>query len=169
MPELFTRLLAERLNGRCRLRVHEAVEGEPVRPGNIYIAKGNWHLEVHAASRIGVPATLHLNQGAPENHCRPAVDTLFRSVAAVYGSGALALVLTGMGSDGMLGCRAIRDHGGSVIAQDQASSTVWGMPGAVTNSGLANKVLSLTAIIPELLRLVSRTYTEARELRETVA
>jgi two-component system chemotaxis response regulator CheB len=168
MPELFTRLFAERLDGRCPLRVQEAAEGAPVHPGSIYIAKGNWHLEVLAASRIGLPNTLHLSQGPPENHCRPAVDVLFRSVAAVYGAGALAVVLTGMGSDGMLGCRVIRDHGGSVLAQDQASSTVWGMPGAVANAGLAHRVLPLNAIAPEILRLTGRTYSEARELRELV-
>jgi two-component system chemotaxis response regulator CheB len=93
---------------------------------------------------------------------------LFRSVAAVYGAGALAVVLTGMGSDGMLGCRIIRDHGGSVLAQDQATSTVWGMPGAVASSGLANRILPLGAIAPEILRLASRTHSEARELRESV-
>jgi two-component system chemotaxis response regulator CheB len=168
MPELFTKLFAERLNGRCPLQVREAVEGDPVRAGAIYIAKGNWHMEVLAASRYGLPATLHMTQGPPENHCRPAVDVLFRSVAAVYGAGALALVLTGMGSDGMLGCRCIREHGGSVLAQDQASSTVWGMPGAVTNAGLAHKVLPLNAIVPEILRLASRTHLEAHELRESV-
>jgi two-component system chemotaxis response regulator CheB len=168
MPELFTRLFAERLNGRCPLEVHEAVEGEPVRAGTIYIAKGNWHMELLAGARLGSPPTLHLNQGEHENHCRPAADVLFRSVAAVYGAGALAVVLTGMGSDGMLGCRAIRDHGGSVLAQDQATSTVWGMPGAVTNSGLANKVLPLNAMAPEILRLAGRTRSEARELRESV-
>ena len=168
MPELFTRLFAERLNGRCPLQVHEAVEGEPVRAGTIYIAKGNWHMEVIAGARMASPPTLHLNQGAPENHCRPAADVLFRSVAAIYGAGALAAVLTGMGSDGMLGCRVIRDHGGSVLAQDEATSTVWGMPGAVTNSGLANRVLPLNAIAPEILRLASRPHAEARELRESV-
>jgi two-component system chemotaxis response regulator CheB len=168
MPELFTKLFAERLNGRCPLRVLEAAEGMPVTVGTIYIAKGNWHMEVVSAARIGLPNTLRLNQGPPENHCRPAVDVLFRSVAAAYGAGALALVLTGMGSDGMLGCRVIRDHGGSILAQDQASSTVWGMPGAVTNAGLAQKVLPLNAIAPELLRIASRTHSEARELREMV-
>jgi len=148
--------------------VLEAAEGMPVTVGTIYIAKGNWHMEVLAASRMGMPNSLHLTQGAPENHCRPAVDVLFRSVAAVYGAGALALVLTGMGSDGMLGSRVIRDHGGSVLAQDQASSTVWGMPGAVTNAGLAQKVLPLNAIAPEILRITNRTHSEARELREMV-
>ncbi|MDR3775161.1 MAG: chemotaxis response regulator protein-glutamate methylesterase [Terracidiphilus sp.] len=168
MPELFTRIFAERLNGRCKLRVREAAEGEPVCPGTIAIARGNWHMEVLAAARIGAPPTLHLTQGPLENHCRPAVDVLFRSVAAVYGKGALAVVLTGMGSDGLLGCRIVREHGGAVLAQDQASSTVWGMPGAVTNAGLAHKVLALNDIAPEILRLVSRTRSEARELRESV-
>jgi two-component system chemotaxis response regulator CheB len=169
MPELFTKPFAERLNGRCSLRVREATDGEPVCAGTIYIAKGNWHMEVLTSSRAGLPNTLHLSQGPPENHCRPAVDVLFRSVAAVYGAGTLAVVLTGMGADGLLGCRTIRDHGGSVLAQDQASSTVWGMPGVVANAGLAHRILPLNAIVPEILRLTSRTYSEARELRETVA
>jgi len=168
MPELFTKLFAERLDGRCRLRVREAAEGDPVRPGTIFIARGNWHMEVVAAARTGAPPTLRLHQGPLENHCRPAVDVLFRSAAAVYGPGTLAVVLTGMGSDGMLGCRTIREHGGAVIAQDQASSTVWGMPGAVTNAGLAHRVLSLGDIAPEILRLISRTHSEASELRESM-
>jgi two-component system chemotaxis response regulator CheB len=168
MPELFTRLFAERLNSRCPLQVREAVEGAPVHAGTIYIARGNWHMEVRASARIGLPNTLHLTQGPLENHCRPAVDVLFRSAAAVYGAGVLAVVLTGMGSDGMLGARLIRELGGGVLAQDQATSAVWGMPGAVTHAGLAHKVLPLSAIAPEILRLVSRTHSEARELRESV-
>jgi two-component system chemotaxis response regulator CheB len=168
MPELFTKLFAERLDGRSNLRVREAAEGDPVCAGTICIARGNWHMEVLAPARGGSPATLHLTQGPLENHCRPAVDVLFRSVAAAYGSGVLAVVLTGMGSDGMMGCRVIRDHGGAVLAQDQASSTVWGMPGAVTNAGLAHKVLSLNDMVPEILRLVGRTHSEARGLRESV-
>jgi two-component system chemotaxis response regulator CheB len=143
MPELFTGLFAERLDGRCKLRVREAVEGAPVRAGTISIARGNWHMEVLAARIGGLAADAAPEPGPLENHCRPAVDVLFRSVAAVYRRGVLAVVLTGMGSDGMLGCRVIRDHGGAVLAQDQASSTVWGMPGAVTNAGLAHKVLPL--------------------------
>jgi two-component system chemotaxis response regulator CheB len=168
MPELFTKLLAERLNGCCPLQVREGVEGEPVHAGSIYIARGNWHMEVQAGARISLPATLRLNQDAPENHCRPAVDVLFRSAAAVYGAGVLAVVLTGMGSDGMLGARQIREHGGSVLAQDEASSTVWGMPGAVCTAGLAHKVLPLNAIASEILRLASRAHAEVQELREAV-
>jgi two-component system chemotaxis response regulator CheB len=168
MPELFTRLLAERLNGRCRMPVCEAGEGAPVRAGAIYIARGNWHMEVLAPARIGSSASLHLTQGPQVNHCRPAVDVLFRSVAAVYGSGVLALVLTGMGSDGLAGCRMIRDLGGCILAQDQPTSAVWGMPGAVANAGLAHRVLPLGAIATEILRLVQRTNREAREIRESV-
>jgi len=168
MPELFTRLFADRLNGRCPLAVREAEQGGPVRPGTIHIARGNWHLEVMAATHPGSPPTLHLSQGALENHCRPAVDVLFRSAASVYGAGVLAVVLTGMGSDGAAGCRIIRSQGGSVLAQDQASSAVWGMPGAVASAGLAHKVLPLGAIAPEILRIAGQTCGEARALRESV-
>ncbi len=154
MPEVFTRLLAERLSRRCSLRVLEAADGMPAAAGYAYIARGNWHLQVVAAARPGAPATLHLNQEPPENHCRPAVDVLFRSAARVYGPGALAVVLTGMGCDGLAGARAVRDLGGAVLAQDQASSTVWGMPGAVAQAGLAYKVLPLSALAAEIVRVV---------------
>jgi two-component system chemotaxis response regulator CheB len=163
MPEVFTRLFAERLDTRCQLRVREAAEGDPVRAGTITVAKGNWHMEVHAGS----PATLHLTQGPLENHCRPAVDVLFRSAAQVYGGAVLAVVLTGMGSDGLIGCRMLRDHGATVLAQDQATSTVWGMPGAVANAGLAHRVLPLKDIAPEILRMAGRTHSEAHALRES--
>jgi two-component system, chemotaxis family, protein-glutamate methylesterase/glutaminase len=153
MPEVFTSLLAERLNSHCRLRVCEAAEGLPASAGTIYVARGNWHLEVAA----GPQPTLHLTQAPPENHCRPAADVLFRSAAKVYGSSALAVVLTGMGCDGMNGCRTIRERGGSVLAQDQSTSTVWGMPGAVVGAGLAHKILPLPAIAPEIVRIVHGT------------
>lgn len=164
MPELFTRLFAERLNGRCKLRVCEASESDQISAGTIYIARGNWHLEAMPPTAPGVAPTLHLNQGPFESHCRPAVDVLFRSVARVYGAGVLAVVLTGMGSDGLLGCRVIREQGGAVLAQDEASSTIWGMPGAVAGAGLAHKVLPLDAIAPEILRIVARSRTELRPL-----
>jgi len=172
MPELFTGVFAERLNGHCRLAVREAAEGDPLRAGAIYIARGNWHMEVLPPSCLRFPPTLHLSQGPHENHCRPAVDVLLRSAASVYGPGVLAVVLTGMGSDGMLGCRTVRGRGGSVLVRDQATSTVWGMPGAVVHAGLANKVLPLDAIAPEILRIVcpqaSEQSSEAREPRESV-
>jgi two-component system chemotaxis response regulator CheB len=164
MPEVFTQLLAERLSHRCALRVAEAAEGMPAIAGGIYIARGNWHLEAQTPARPGAPETLHLSQGPPENHCRPAVDTLFRSAARVYGSGVLAVVLTGMGYDGLAGSRLIREQGGSILAQDQATSTVWGMPGAVAQAGLAYKVLSLAAIAPEILRVANHA-ASSTELR----
>lgn len=168
MPELFTKLFAERLNSRCHIPVYEASQGQTIVPGSVYIAKGNWHMEVVAGAIPSAPPSLHLNQGPLENHCRPAVDVLFRSVARQYGTGTLAIVLTGMGSDGMLGCQVIREQGGAVIAQDQPTSTVWGMPGAVTNAGLAHRVLPLDAIAPEILRIVSRNNSEAQEPRRMV-
>ena len=157
MPEVFTGLLAERLSRRCSLQVHEAFEGEPVSAGIVYIARGNWHMETLPAARPGAMPTIHLNRDLPQNHCRPAADALFRSVARVYGPGVLAVVLTGMGCDGLAGSRLIRDQGGLVLAQDQATSIVWGMPGAVAQAGLAHKVLPLAALAPEIVRLVGRT------------
>lgn len=157
MPELFTALLAERLGSRSKLRVTEAVEGTVISPGNIYIARGNWHLEVIPSAGAVQRPTLHLGQGPLENYCRPAADVLFRSAARVYNGAVLAVVLTGMGSDGLNGSRVIREQGGSVIAQDQATSIVWGMPGAVSQAGLAQKILPLDAIAPEIQRMVSRT------------
>jgi two-component system chemotaxis response regulator CheB len=153
MPELFTRILAERLNGRCSMKVREAAEGDPVLPGTIFVARGNWHMEVLAGASTGAVPTLHLTQAPPENHCRPAVVVLYRSAAAVYGGGVVAAILTGMGSDGLAGSRLLRAAGSPVLAQDQATSAVWGMPGVVASAGLASRVLPLDAIGPEILRL----------------
>ncbi len=153
MPELFTALLADRLNGRCEMNVREAAEGDAVRPGTIFVARGNWHMEVLPAASTGASATLRLTQAPPENHCRPAVDVLFRSAAAAYGGAIVAAVLTGMGSDGLAGARALRAAGGTVLVQDQTTSAVWGMPGAVARAGLANRILPLDAIAPEIVRL----------------
>jgi two-component system, chemotaxis family, protein-glutamate methylesterase/glutaminase len=167
MPELFTRLLAERLDSRCALRIAEAAAGQVLRPGTAYIAKGDWHLEIASAAHDRHPAPiLRLTQEPLENHCRPAVDVLFRTAVAFYGSRVLGVVLTGMGSDGLAGSRLIREHGGTVLAQDQASSAVWGMPGAVAHAGLANRILPLNAIAPEILRIAGRGQREAFELRE---
>ena len=168
MPEVFTSLLAERLSRRCTLQVCEAAEGMPVLAGSVYIARGNWHLETLAAARPRAPVTIHLTQEAPENHCRPAVDKLFRSTAHVYGSGVLAVVLTGMGYDGLAGSREIVERGGAVLAQDQATSTVWGMPGAVAQAGLARKVLPLAALAPEILRLAGAAPADHRTFTRMV-
>lgn len=161
MPELFTGLFAERLNAHCRLRVAEAREGEPVREGSIYIARGDWHLETVEAKAPKRTVSLHLSRAPFENHCRPSVDVLFRSVASVYRAGVLGVILTGMGCDGLAGCRAIREQGGCVLVQDQPSSTVWGMPGAVATAGLANKVLPLQAVAQEIIRLAGQTASSA--------
>jgi len=166
MPEAFTQLYAELLNSRCPLRVCEAAEGDPVRAGTIHIARGNWHMEVLASAHASLPPTLHLSQGLPENHCRPAVDVLFRTAASVYGTGVLAVVLTGMGTDGLIGCRIVRGQGGSVLAQNQASSVVWGMPGAVVQAGLANRVLPLCDIAAEILSIAGRFRCGVRDAGE---
>lgn len=167
MPEVFTRLLAERLNQKCALHVSEASEGAPVQSGTVLIARGGWHMEVTSAGRSSAPPTIRINQDPPENHCRPAVDVLLRSAVRVYGSGVLAVILTGMGSDGLAGCRMIRGQGGSVIAQDQLTSTVWGMPGAVVQAGLAHRVLPLASIAAEIARIATR-FAQSRQLRNDV-
>ena len=149
MPHLFTGLLAERLNALCAVRVREAVAAVAPEPGVVEIARGDWHLELTRDFR------LQLNQREPENFCRPSADVLFRSAAAATAGRLLGVVLTGMGSDGLAGCRAIRAAGGTVYAQDSATSVIWGMPGAVANAGLANRVLPLDALAQELVRAVS--------------
>jgi two-component system, chemotaxis family, protein-glutamate methylesterase/glutaminase len=165
MPELFTGLLAERLASRCPLQVREAADGDMVRPGTVHIARGDWHLEVLPAAHASRPCTLHLTQKEPENHCRPAVDVLFRTAVTAYGSRVLAIMLTGMGSDGLAGSHLVRTHGGVVLAQDHLTSAVWGMPGAVTRAGLANRVLPVQAIAGEILRLTgSQSLAEAEEV-----
>ena len=156
MPELFTGLLAERLDRNCFLHVHEVAEGDSVPPAQFIwlAATGIWKFFPHPAPAV---PTLHIHQGPLENHCRPAVDVLFRSASSVYGSGVLAVILTGMGSDGLAGCRIIRARGGCVLAQNLATSTVWGMPGAVASAGLAHRLLPLSAIASEILRCVARS------------
>lgn len=149
MPPVFTRILAERLEKVSGIRCHEAVEGQEIVPGQIFLAPGGFHLEV---VRDGARFRARLHEGPPENSCRPAVDVLFRSVARAYGAGTLAVVLTGMGQDGLRGCEIIRELGGRVIAQDEPTSVVWGMPGHVAQAGLADAVLPLPEIAPEISR-----------------
>jgi two-component system chemotaxis response regulator CheB len=150
MPRTFTAMLAERLAKDARRPSQEASDGLPIKEGQIYVAPGDYHMAVEG--REGGPV-LRLNQAPPENFCRPAVDPLFRSTATVYGPSALAVVLTGMGEDGLRGCRALVGAGGTVIAQDEASSVVWGMPRAVAHAGLAAAVLPLGDIAAHVARL----------------
>jgi len=148
MPPIFTKLLAERLDSLTKLTVVEAEQGQEIRPGTIYIAPGGFHMEV---KRILGQTKIHLTENPPENSCRPAVDVLFRSVASVYGSKALAVMLTGMGEDGLRGCKAIKAAGGTIIAQDRESSVVWGMPGAVVEAGLASSTVPLTGVADAII------------------
>ena len=150
MPPTFTRLLAERLSRRTPMPVREAQGGEVVRPGEVWIAPGDHHMVVE---RTGAGLQLSLHQAPHENSCRPSVDVLFRTVADACRDRAIAVVLTGMGQDGLNGCRWIKDRHGRIIAQDQESSVVWGMPGFVARAGLADHVLPLGHIASQLLKM----------------
>ena len=152
MPPMFTKMLAERLTASSRVPVEEATHGSLVQRGRAVIAPGDFHMTV-VRDLTGVRVFLH--QDAPENSCRPAADPLFRSAVKVYGGGTLAVVLTGMGSDGLRGCEAVRAAGGQVLAQDEATSVVWGMPGAVARAGLADRLLPLALVGPEIVRRVT--------------
>ena len=149
MPQVFTKFFADRLNSQTPLTVTEAADGEVMHPGVVYIAPGDFHLTVQRRSNAVV--TL-LDQSPPENSHRPAADVLFRSVAETYGARALALVLTGMGHDGLRGSEAITLAGGRVLVQDEATSVVWEMPGLVAGAGLADAVLPLGELANELRR-----------------
>jgi two-component system, chemotaxis family, protein-glutamate methylesterase/glutaminase len=153
MLPTFTHHFALRLDGQCALRVLEPKSGDPLKPGFIYIAPGDFHLVVSRRGREGFAT---LNQGAPENFCRPAVDVMFDSAASSYGASVLGVVLTGMGQDGYRGATLIRQAGGNVIVQDEATSVVWGMPGYVANAGLATQILPIERVAGEIERLVDR-------------
>ncbi|MEO6910976.1 MAG: chemotaxis response regulator protein-glutamate methylesterase [Edaphobacter sp.] len=159
MPKLFTGALAERLDHCCALRVMEAYDNAAIVPGTIWLAPGDSHMEV-AVRKMGFGvddrdlrgrgARVKLHRQEPLNHCRPSVDYLFHSAARLYGTGALALMMTGMGADGLGGAHAIHEAGGVVLAQDEATCAVWGMPGRVAEAGIASAVLPLWAIAGEL-------------------
>jgi two-component system chemotaxis response regulator CheB len=158
MPGQFTPLLAERINARSALQVCEAQHQQPIVPGWIYIAPGDQHLTVGTYNSL---PSIILSDAPKVNSCRPSADVMFRSLADMFGSKALALVLTGMGVDGQIGCQYLKEKGGLVIAQDQESSTVWGMPKAVIHAGLADEVVPLSQIAPILnARFVKPTEEE---------
>jgi two-component system, chemotaxis family, protein-glutamate methylesterase/glutaminase len=153
MPPTFTRFLAERLTASSSLLVREATPAARIEAGQAWIAPGDFHMNLRredSAIRLAVFRAL------PENSCRPSVDVLFRSVAEVYGRTALAVVMTGMGQDGLRGCEHIKEAGGQILVQDEATSVVWGMPGFVARAGLADSVLPLGDIAHEILRRVCR-------------
>ncbi len=149
MPAVFTSLLAKRLGDRCALPVRECRPGDLLGPSGIWIAPGDYHMVVREEDHRKL---LDTNQEARENFCRPSVDVLFRSVAAVYGANSLGVILTGMGQDGLKGCQALCVAGASVIVQDEATSVVWGMPGFVARAGLAEQILPLDQIAKEIAR-----------------
>ena len=151
MPALFTKMLAERLNAESAVAVEEGRAGQVIAPGHVYIAPGNYHMFLR---NEGGSIRLATNQAPPENSCRPAVDVLFKSVAELFGGRTLAVVLTGMGQDGLRGCEFIAEAGGQVLAQDQASSVVWSMPRFVANAGLADRILPLDQMATEIVRRV---------------
>jgi two-component system chemotaxis response regulator CheB len=151
MPATFTGLLAERLSKTCPIGVSQGTSNEVIGPGHAWIAPGDFHMAVH---RHDGEVRIHTHRGLPENSCRPSADVLFRSAAEAYGAHVLAVVLTGMGQDGLRGCERIRGAGGRVFVQDQASSIVWGMPGIIANAGLANKILPLRQLGSEIVRSV---------------
>ena len=162
MPKLFTGALAERLDKCCALHVREAYDNAVIRPGTIWLAPGDAHMEV-APRRVmlsevepeGSRTQVRLHHQQPLNHCRPAVDYLFLSAARMYGAGTLALVMTGMGADGLKGARAVHEGGGTVLAQDEATSAVWGMPGRVSEAGIASATLPLWGIASALKERVN--------------
>lgn len=150
MPPQFTHILAEHLARISRRPCAEGRNGEPIMPGRIYVAPGNYHMLV---GRDGPDRVIRINQNAPENFCRPAVDALFRSAASCYGPSVLAVILTGIGADGTSGGEAIVAAAGTVLAQDEASSVVWGMPGSVARAGLCSAILPLEALAGRIHQL----------------
>jgi two-component system chemotaxis response regulator CheB len=154
MPPIFTRQFAERLSVRSAIRVEEGSAGAILSPAHAWIAPGDFHMKV---TRKGLNWRLNLDQGPKVNSCRPAVDVLFRSVVAAYGANVLGVVMTGMGTDGVLGAQEIHDAGGDVIVQDLASAVVWGMPGAVYTLGISDGAYPLDRLAAEITRRVRQS------------
>jgi len=154
MPATFTTLLAEHLAQASGMPAAEAKDGEGVVPGRIYVAPGDFHMTVEGQ---GASMVVRLNKNPPENFCRPAVDPMLRSIAKAYGNRTLFVMLTGMGQDGLKGARELINAGSTVIAQDEASSVVWGMPGAVASAGLCSAVLPLNDIGAHVKKALMRS------------
>jgi len=153
MPPVFTGLLAARLTAKSQLPVRECVSGDPLVAGCAVLAPGDFHMVVNQEDGV---IRLRTHQGPKENFCRPSVDVLFRSIASAYRGRVLAVVLTGMGQDGLKGCELLHSHGARIFVQDEASSVVWGMPGYVAKAGLAEKVLPVDQIAAEIVRSTAR-------------
>ncbi len=151
MPKTFTAILAGHIEKATGIKCQEGAEGMPLQAGNAYVAPGGYHMLL---KKQGVQSVITLNEGAPENFCKPSVDPMLRSVVEIYGSRVLTVILTGMGSDGLHGCEQVTQAGGQVIAQDEATSVVWGMPGAVATAGLCSAVLPIPQLGDWVLRAV---------------
>jgi two-component system chemotaxis response regulator CheB len=151
MPATFTALLAQHMTRYAGRLAAEARDGERIEPGRIYIAPGGKHLVAEQGAAGGI--LIRLDDGPPENSCKPAVDPMLRSLARIYGDRLLTIILTGMGCDGLKGCEAVVNAGGRVMAQDRETSVVWGMPGAVAQAGLCRDVLPLRQIGSALKRI----------------
>jgi len=156
MPATFTTVLAQHIARAANRPCVEASDGMEIKPGTICLAPGDYHLQV---ARQGTHLMAHLSQTPPENFCRPSVDPLFRSVAQIFGAESCGVILTGMGSDGCSGARVMAAAGAPIIAQDEATSVVWGMPGAVANAGICSAILPLPRIAPHLASLCAREAT----------
>ena len=152
MPPVFTAVFAEHLGARTGIPAAEGKPDERIVPGRIYVAPGGRHMGLQGSRN---DLSIRLDDGPVVNFCRPAVDVLFHDAAALYGSAALAVILTGMGSDGTNGSRSLTEAGAAVLAQDEATSTVWGMPGSIAKAGLAQAVLPLGEIGPALRNLLT--------------
>jgi two-component system chemotaxis response regulator CheB len=161
MPPVFTRMLAERLDGICRLPVREGIDGAELRPGDVWLAPGDHHMLV---GDRGGRVALRLDSGPAVNYCRPAVDPLLQSAADCYGGDVLTVILTGMGRDGQQGCRQLYALGAAIYAQDEASSVVWGMPGSVVQAGLAQRVLPLAEIGPAIVARLTKAAAGLRDV-----
>lgn len=151
MPATFTSILADHINRMTGWACAEAVDNQALKPGRIYLAPGGYHMLL---KQSGMGPVLKLNQDEPENFCRPSVDPMFRSISEVYGAKMLGVILTGMGSDGARGGKVVVDAGGTIIAQDEKTSVVWGMPGAAATSGICSAVVPLEEIPSQIIKVV---------------
>ena len=155
MPATFTTILAEHISRISGYPAAEGIDGEVIESGRVYVAPGDFHMMIEGS--VGSGRKLRLDKSPPENFCRPSVDPMLRSVVRAYGRRVLCVILTGMGQDGLIGSRAVVDAGGTVIAQDEASSVVWGMPGAVAQAGLCSAILPLDQIGSQINKLALRS------------
>jgi two-component system chemotaxis response regulator CheB len=153
MPPIFTAVFAEHLATQTGLQAAEGCDGDILQAGRIYVAPGGKHMGLRRDKGGGI--AIRLDDGPPVNFCKPAVDVLFHDTASLFGASTLAVVLTGMGSDGTHGARAIGEAGGVILVQDEATSTVWGMPGSIAKAGLAHEILPLTAVAPAVKKFLN--------------